>query len=55
MATHLLTAVINHEYQHDQWIGEVRADDLGHALPPDPDTGTVHRVDGYLVLHPYGA
>jgi hypothetical protein len=24
VATHLLTAVINHEYQHDQWIGEVR-------------------------------
>ena len=50
IAVTLLTAVINHEYQHDQWIGEVRARDLGHALPPDPDTGTVHRVDGYLVL-----
>ena len=50
VAAHLLTAVINHEYQHDQWIGEVRAHDLGHALPPDPDSGTVHRVDGYLVL-----
>ena len=46
----LLVALINHEYQHDQWIGEVRADDLGHALPPDPDSGTVCRVDGYLVL-----
>jgi hypothetical protein len=38
-----------------QEIGELlreydRARDLGHALPPDPDTGTVHRVDGYLVL-----
>jgi len=50
VATHLLTVVINHEYQHDQWIGEVRARDLGHALPADPDSDTVHRVDGYLVL-----
>lgn len=52
VATHLLTALINHEYQHDQWIGEVRANDLGRALPPDPDTGTIRRVDGYLVLTP---
>ncbi|MFF7656747.1 DinB family protein [Streptomyces sp. NPDC007983] len=52
VATHLLVALINHEYQHDQWIGEVRAGDLGHALPPDPDTGQVSRVDGYLVLDP---
>jgi hypothetical protein len=37
--------MINHE-----WIGEARANDLGHALPADPDAGTVHRVDGYLVL-----
>ncbi|MEU4446189.1 DinB family protein [Actinosynnema sp. NPDC050801] len=52
VATHLLVALINHEYQHDQWIGEVRANDLGHALPPDPDTGRVARLDGYLVLNP---
>jgi uncharacterized damage-inducible protein DinB len=50
VATHLLTAVINHEYQHDQWISEVRAENLGHALPPDPDTDRVARLDGYLVL-----
>ena len=50
VAAHLLTALINHEYQHDQWIGEVRSDALGHALPPDPDTDQVTRVDGYLVL-----
>ncbi len=53
VATHLLVAVINHEYQHDQWIGEVRANDLGHALPDDPGTDAVARVDGYLVLDPY--
>ncbi|EWM12226.1 DinB family protein [Kutzneria sp. 744] len=47
---HLLIALINHEYQHDQWIGEVRSRDLGHELPPDPDTDLVGRVDGYLML-----
>jgi hypothetical protein len=50
VAQHLLIALINHEYQHDQWIGEVRSQDLGHALPPDPDTDVVGRLDGYLVL-----
>ncbi|MGW3310135.1 hypothetical protein ACWDG9_26495 [Streptomyces sp. NPDC001073] len=50
---HLLTALINHEYQHDQWISEVRADSLGHALPPDPSADGLSRVDGYLVLTPY--
>lgn len=50
VATHLLSALINHEYQHDQWIGEVRAGDLGHALPPDPDCDHVRRLDGYLVV-----
>ncbi|WP_133917535.1 DinB family protein [Streptomyces sp. NBC_00582] len=49
----LLTALINHEYQHDQWISEVRAGDLGHALPPDPASDRLSRIDGYLVLTPY--
>lgn len=52
VARHLLVALINHEYQHDQWIGEVRANDLSHALPTDPDTDQVCRLDGYLVLNP---
>ena len=50
----LLVALINHEYQHDQWICEVREQNLGHALPPDPETDQVSRVDGYLVLNPFG-
>ena len=50
VATHLLTALVNHEYQHDQWISEVRAANLGHALPPDPNSDGLSRVDGYLVL-----
>ena len=53
VATCLLTALINHEYQHDQWISEVRAGQLGHALPADPESGHVRRIDGYLVLDPY--
>ncbi|MEV5878508.1 DinB family protein [Streptomyces sp. NPDC052101] len=53
VATHLLTALINHEYQHDQWISEVRADSLGHALPPDPCSDRLSRVDGYLLLNPH--
>ncbi|MEU4197100.1 DinB family protein [Kribbella sp. NPDC026611] len=54
VAAHLLVALINHEYQHDQWIGEVRSNDLGHALPGDPDSNQVSRLDGYLVLNPLG-
>lgn len=50
VAAHLLTALVNHEYQHDQWIGEVRAGGLGHALPSDPDCDQVRRLDGYLVI-----
>ncbi len=54
VGTHLLTALINHEYQHDQWIGEVRSRDLGHPLPDDPVTDAVRRIDGYLVLNLLG-
>ncbi|MEU9731695.1 DinB family protein [Streptomyces sp. NPDC048002] len=52
VANHLLLALVNHEYQHDQWIGEVRAESLGHALPPDPVSDWLTRVDGYLVCAP---
>jgi hypothetical protein len=53
VGTYLLTALINHEYQHDQWISEVRAENLGHPLPDDPASDRLSRVDGYLVLNPY--
>ncbi|MEU9455806.1 DinB family protein [Streptomyces sp. NPDC048277] len=52
VGAYLLTALINHEYQHDQWISEVRADSLGHALPHDPASDRLSRIDGYLVLNP---
>jgi len=53
VATHLLTALVNHEYQHDQWISEVRAQSLGHAVPADPEADGLARIDGYLVLSPF--
>ena len=49
-----MTVLINHEYQHDQWISEVRAGHPGHALPTDPESGHIRRIGGYLVLHPFG-
>ncbi|GAA3814028.1 hypothetical protein ACFS5L_18955 [Streptomyces phyllanthi] len=33
--------------------GEVRAESLGHALPPDPTSDRLSRVDGHLVLSTY--
>jgi hypothetical protein len=47
---HLLTVLINRKYQHDQWIGEVRDCDLGHALPPEPTSSRLALVDNYLML-----
>jgi hypothetical protein len=53
VAGHVLTALINHEYQHDQWIGEVRSQNLGHPLPDEPDSHRLLRVDGYIVIDPH--
>ena len=50
VAQTLLTAIINHEYQHDKWIGEVRAGNLGHALPDGPPSDRLRTLDGYLVV-----
>ena len=47
---HLLVALVNHEYQHDQWIGEVRLRDLGHELPPRPTSARLTDMDGYTVV-----
>ena len=45
----VMAAVINHEYQHSKWIGEVRSRDLGHALPGQPASDLLTELDGYLV------
>ncbi len=52
VAATLLVAVINHEYQHDRWIGEVRNEQLGHDLPPIPQSPLLQLVDGYAVVAP---
>lgn len=46
----LLVALVNHEYQHDQWIGEVRLRNLGHPLPERPVSDRLELLDGYPVL-----
>ena len=50
IATGLLVAVINHEYQHSKWIGEVRSEQLGKALPAEPTSDRLTTLDGYLVV-----
>jgi DinB superfamily len=50
IGTTLLTAIVDHEYQHGTWIGEVRADALGHPLPDPPTSDALTEVDGYPVL-----
>ncbi len=50
IAKTLLVAVINHEYQHDKWIGEVRSDVHGKDLPPEPSSEFLTSLDGYLVV-----
>lgn len=45
----LLTALVNHEYQHSEWIAEVRQE-LGGSAVADPTDESLARVDGYWVL-----
>lgn len=50
VARTLVTALVNHEYQHSQWIAEVRRDHLGRTLPPPPTSPLLQTIDGYTVL-----
>lgn len=50
VASTLLVAVVNHEYQHSTWIAEVRSRDLGRPLPDRPSSDLVVDVDGYPVM-----
>lgn len=52
VARTLLVVVVNHEYQHAQWIGEVRERDLGRTLPARPTSPLLTELDGYCVLAP---
>jgi hypothetical protein len=51
IATNLLVSVVNHEYQHSQWISEVRHRHLGYALASRPTSPRLVELDGYLVLN----
>jgi hypothetical protein len=50
VAVGLIIAVTNHEYQHSQWIAEVRSRDLGHPLPDRPTSDLLSEIDGYLII-----
>jgi len=49
IAAGLMYAVINHEYQHAKWVGEVRSSMIGQPLPK-PESDRLSSVDGYWML-----
>ena len=49
VARGLLTSVVNHEYQHAKWIGEVRSTMLDAALAI-PSSQRLDEIDGYWML-----
>lgn len=49
VAATMLRSIVDHEYQHDTWIAEVRGH-LGHGAPPGPTSTAVLEVEGYWVL-----
>ncbi len=49
IATGLMGAVINHEYQHAKWIGEVASAMLDRVEPVPESSGLV-QVEGYWML-----
>ncbi|MEM1333342.1 MAG: DinB family protein [Actinomycetota bacterium] len=50
VAAGMVTAIVNHEYQHSQWIGETRTHVHGRDLPERPRSEFLSEIDGYLVL-----
>ncbi|MGI9607223.1 MAG: DinB family protein [Acidimicrobiales bacterium] len=49
IAEGMLLAIINHEYQHAKWIGEVRSSMIDlHA--PSPLSNRLIQVDGYYMI-----
>ena len=49
IADGLLRAVINHEYQHNTWVLEVR-NEIGEKLDPPKPSSNVVDIEGYWVL-----
>jgi hypothetical protein len=52
VATTLITALVNHEYQHSTWIAEVRTQHLGLDPLPLPTAPLLTVIEGYPVLVP---
>lgn len=50
IAENMMIAIVNHEYQHSKWIGEVRSDQFGHALPDQPTSPNLSVVEGYVMV-----
>ena len=50
VASAVMVAIINHEYQHSKWIGEVRADVHRGPLPDLPTSLLLQVVEGYNVI-----
>jgi hypothetical protein len=50
IAENMMTAIVNHEYQHAKWIGETRSGQFGHALPDLPTSDHLSVVEGYVMV-----
>ncbi len=50
IAENMMTAIINHEYQHAKWIGETRSEQFGHAMPDLPTSDFLTVVEGYVMV-----
>ncbi|NNE94771.1 MAG: DinB family protein [Acidimicrobiales bacterium] len=50
IATVMMTSIINHEYQHSVWIGEVRTKQFGYDLPDLPESDLLSDLDGYPII-----
>ncbi len=53
IATGLMCAVVNHEYQHAKWVGEVRDTMIDTPLPT-PGSDRLIDVDGYWMIDATG-
>lgn len=50
IAETMLTAIINHEYQHAKWVGEVRVEQFNKPLPEKPESANLKELDGYVMI-----
>jgi hypothetical protein len=46
----MLTAIINHEYQHSTWIAELRTEQFGRTLPDLPSSELLSLIEGYPII-----